>query len=176
MATLYVAPPISRLELRNFARRFREKFGLGKLPCFPIVQFLEYVVFSDDWGYTLDIRSRKEMPDTHAETDLQNKIMRIREDIYEGAYEGQGRDRLTLTHELGHVVLHEGPTLSRIDPDKGGQYRTYRDPEWQASAFAGELLMPFDIVGNHTEEMVMKECMVSRDAARYQLNAFKKNN
>ena len=64
--------------------------------------------------------------------------------VFERACNGYGRDRLTMAHELGHLLLHrvESITLARED----GDISPYKDPEWQANAFAGELLAPYEYI------------------------------
>lgn len=59
---------------------------------------------------------------------------------------GGNRARATVAHELGHAVLHvpylrkqRGRALLRV---ARSQLVPFRDPEWQAWAFAGCLLMP----------------------------------
>lgn len=49
-----------------------------------------------------------------------------------------------MTHELGHLLLHrvELITLARED----GDIPPYKDPEWQANAFVGELLAPYEYI------------------------------
>lgn len=42
----------------------------------------------------------------HGETIPSENRIRIREDVYERACNGYGRDRLTMAHELGHLLLH----------------------------------------------------------------------
>jgi Zn-dependent peptidase ImmA (M78 family) len=80
----------------------------------------------------------------HGETIPSENRIRIREDVYERACNGYGRDRLTMAHELGHLLLHrvEMITLARED----GDILPYKDPEWQANAFAGELLGLYEYI------------------------------
>jgi len=70
----------------------------------------------------------------HGETIPSENRIRIREDVYERACNGYGRDRLTMAHELGHLLLHrvEMITLARED----GDIPPYKDPEWQAKDIA----------------------------------------
>lgn len=56
--------------------------------------------------------------------------------------------RTTVCHEIGHAVLHV-PLLRRrllltnvLARTQRGRLRAYEDPEWQAWAFAGAILMP----------------------------------
>lgn len=69
--------------------------------------------------------------------------MVIREDVYEAWNDPNdpmhGRARFTLAHELGHLVLHEGPALHRQTAMI--KHKVFEDSEWQADYFA-EFLMP----------------------------------
>jgi len=67
--------------------------------------------------------------------------------------------RTTVCHEIGHAILHV-PILRRRLLLSGALARTqranlkaYEDPEWQAWAFAGTVLMP-----SVTLKMVQAEC------------------
>ena len=80
----------------------------------------------------------------HGETIPSENRIRIREDVYERACYGHGRDRLTMAHELGHLLLHRVETITFARED--GDIPPYKDPEWQANAFAGELLAPYEYI------------------------------
>jgi len=80
----------------------------------------------------------------HGETIPSENRIRIREDVYERACNGYGRDRLTMAHELGHLLLHRVETITLARED--GDIPPYKDPEWQANAFAGELLGLYEYI------------------------------
>lgn len=80
----------------------------------------------------------------HGETIPSENRIRIREDVYERACNGYGRDRLTMAHELGHLLLHRVETITLARED--GDIPPYKDPEWQANAFSGELLVPYEYI------------------------------
>lgn len=80
----------------------------------------------------------------HGETIPSENRIRIREDVYERACNGYGRDRLTMAHELGHLLLHRAETITFARED--GDIPPYKDPEWQANTFAGELLAPYEYI------------------------------
>ena len=62
------------------------------------------------------------------------------------------RQRFTLSHELGHLLLHEDVLLDTVHLDKGSLYRDSISSqgidtfEREANAFASELLMPEQLV------------------------------
>lgn len=81
-------------------------------------------------------------------TDPLNREIVIDTVVYYAAEQGDGRCRLTCCHEAGHIqhisqvrqiIRDGGPQLARrlnvLVP-------LYCDPEWQANAVAGALLMP----------------------------------
>lgn len=173
MQSKYIAPPMSRLQLRDFAKRVRDYAGYSQVSYFPVMEFLEVVLCGPNspWGYDWEIVEDDPSMTNHADTDPVNKIIRIREDVYRGACYGRGRDRMTIGHEIGHVLLqHDQFRLARVDPSI--EIRTFNDPEWQASAFAGELLIPCHLMRGKEINEIMTQCGVSLDAAAFQMKKF----
>lgn len=135
-------PPRSRAALRQTAGQLLEFCNVREPPV-PIVNILEHDLTGI--GLVYEYASRSSMGDDHGRSYPDEGRIVIREDVYERACAGEGRDRLTIAHEIGHVVLHSGLPLSRsVTPS--GPVRAYESSEWQANAFAGELLMPIDWV------------------------------
>ena len=131
-------PPRSRADLRSTAAQLLELCRI-KTPYVPIVEILEHHL--TDFGVVYEYMTREEMGLDHGRSFPDEGRIQIREDVYDRACEGRGRDRLTIAHEIGHVVLHGGLSLQRtaVNPSS---IKTYENSEWQADAFAGELLMP----------------------------------
>lgn len=77
---------------------------------------------------------------------------------------------MTMAHELGHLLYHEKQNISYARFEGEANIPTYRNPEWQADAFGGELLMPHHLIKGKTVEQVVKECKVSPNAAMCQLS------
>lgn len=50
----------------------------------------------------------------------------------------------------------------------------YINPEWQANTFAAELLVPMDLVKNMSANDIVKNCKVSWQCAKIQVENFKK--
>lgn len=138
----------TRKQIRKVAESW---WGAFKLPIeqFPIVQVVD-VGLSKHFGdrYTFAVLEREQMTNSHGLTDPDQLIMLIRRDVYDGACRGQGRDRFTLAHELGHLILHGGGRyLERADPRAPPPtHKKWEDSEWQADTFASELLMPITVV------------------------------
>lgn len=165
----YKAAPQSRDQIRRYVRYIKEKTGFEDELYFPILQFVENVLPMMFPDFQFEIVPISEMGNKHGETYPSKNIIRIREDIYEGAAKGKGRDRLTVGHEVGHFFNHEEDSivLCRLAP--GQKLRAFEDPEWQADAFAGELLAPAHMIKDMSVEEVMRKCGVSEAAARNQL-------
>lgn len=99
----------------------------------------------------------------------------------------KSRQRFTLAHELGHIVIpwHTGSVVDYLDPDDTNDIEDYWAIEQEANAFAAELLMPGDWMAEllaSTKDLakvhrrVAKECDVSLQAAAIRLiNMLPKN-
>lgn len=165
---------VSRSKIRELVKIVRVGTGVAARRNFCVVDWLENVV-CPAIGFNVDVREIGEMDD-HALTDHNNKMIYIREDVYSGAKSGKGRDRMTLVHEVGHSMLH---TPDRIVYARSFNVSVpaYRDPEWQAKAFAGELLIPLDLLEvGMSIDSICKEFGVSEDAAKIQLGVYQKEN
>ena len=169
----FSCPAMSRENLRSYARNIRKQLGLQNVTKFPAVEFLETLpsLLGDNSLY-YDYVADEEWEDAnvHAYYDLENNCIKVRESVYVGACEGNGRDRMTITHECCHVLLlhHSHMKLTR---SFDSHIPAYQDPEWQAKCLAGELMIPYDLVGNMAPSEVVAICGVSLQAARYQLRA-----
>ncbi len=160
--------PMSRKSIREFAKGLRNLFGLEKTLYFPIVQFIEWIL--PEMGLDYEYVSAAEMGDAYGVTYTRKGIMQIREDVYERAINGNPRDRFTLCHELGHFLMHSPERVSFAR----GDVPTYMDPEWQANAFAGELMAPYDLVKGMSSSEIASKCGMSVMAAQVQYNNYHK--
>ena len=166
--TEYIVEPKSRQELRELTLILRKYLNLENEKYFPITELLDVLAeIFDNFSYEV-VEDNELPPGTHADTNASTGHIRIKESVYEGACNGNGRDRMTIAHELGHyfTICFCGFKFERNFTNK--KVAAYRDPEWQAKCFAGELLIPAHLmVGCSIEESVDK-CGVSYDAAEIQ--------
>ena len=162
---VYKMPPMSRVQVRQLAQQVHKLVKFTK-PAFPIVEFVECVLPRALEGFYFGVLPLSEMGvDEHGRTYPSNNAIYLREDIYIRAAEGHGRDRFTLAHELGHLLLHN--TGMRREMPKGS-IRPFEDSEWQANCFGGELLMPDWYVRQaKSPQQIADACAVSFDAASY---------
>jgi Zn-dependent peptidase ImmA (M78 family) len=163
---------MSRANIRHLARQVRESLKWDK-PNFPIVEYME-IYHQIDKAFVYDICEKEVMGDNHGITFPDKKIMLIREDVYEGAVDGNGRDRLTIAHEFGHLHMHTNLGLAR--KPASSEIPAFRSSEWQANCFGGELLVSADHVSLCRDPWEVSEVFgVSLDAADYQWRMFEKD-
>lgn len=167
--TKCMAAPLSRQQIINTALVVRTLDGTINELYFDIVRFLEIKLPKFIPNFNLIIEEKSKLGECHGLTYPDRNEIHIREDVYERALIGSGRDRLTMAHELFHLLQHEKQNISyaRIEPEK--DIEAFRDPEWQADAFGGELLIPAHLIHNMTAEEIVEKCKVSYKAASYQL-------
>ena len=157
--TSQIAQPLSRKEIREIARDLRKALDLENEPYFPIMPFVEGILPRIDPKFELEILSKDEMHDFHGLTFPDRHQILLREDVYERACDGKGRDRFTVAHEVGHYILHIPSKIVLAKLEQGTAIPNFMDPEWQADAFAGELLMPAHLMKGVSPVII---------AARYQ--------
>ncbi|MGN1154661.1 MAG: ImmA/IrrE family metallo-endopeptidase [Agathobacter sp.] len=167
-----IAEPLARRDIRTMAKKIRLIEGCSERLYFDVMHFLEITLPKIDENFTFRVRPLSEMGDCHGLTYPDKNEIHIREDVYERACNGVGRDRLTMAHELFHLLQHEKENISFARIGDFGKIPTYMDPEWQATAFGGELLIPHDLVKGMSAEEVASKCKVSLQAAKYQLTKY----
>lgn len=163
----YKVSSLSRDEICDMTKRFREVLGYTnrvRLPIMKVLEILDRVIPGFEW----QIVPCGEMPDKHAEMRPEEIKIYIREDVYDGAYAGNGRDRMTIAHEIAHLLLHIDQKPSYARAFKDNELPAYCSSEWQAKAFAAELLIPRALCMNMTVDEIARKCGVSGDSARYQ--------
>lgn len=164
----YEVPPRSRDNIIEAAVALRTALRITN-PMFPILQVVEVLLPQYDPDFSFEVRERSELGEQHGVTRPELKEMWIREDVYEGARQGVGRDRFTIAHELGHYLLHNEPGLARTLKPRGS-LQAFRCSEWQANSFAGALLIPTDVAQALRDPYAIAvTCGVSVDAANVQL-------
>lgn len=164
----FEVPPRCRDEIIEAAVSLRRALRITN-PMFPILQVVEVLLPQHDPEFSFEVKEYEELGDQHGLTRPEMKEMWIREDVYEGARSGNGRDRFTIAHELGHYLLHNEPGLARTLKPRGS-FPVYKCSEWQANSFAGALLIPTDVAQALRDPNAIAEtCGVSVDAATVQL-------
>ena len=171
----YKAQPLSRADIRELAAEYRQKLNLTGVAYVDILSLMENVfpVLYAKAGFNYSYETREVMGNNHGLTDPRTGQIMIREYVYQNAYDGKGRDRMTIAHELAHFILHDGVTIGLARASMDENIPPYRDPEWQATCFAAEFLMGAEVIKNMTPEQIAERCGVSLEAARYQKSKIK---
>jgi hypothetical protein len=111
---------------------------------FPVQEFLELKLSKIGYDYEI-----AELPHgKEAETDFQEKVIRISVSTYEALCRNEGRARFTVMHEIGHAILHDKYFRGIIRKERPNiilnrkKIPAYKDPECQANVFASSALMP----------------------------------
>lgn len=133
------AVPRSIDAIRGMAATVRDAVGYrdtAKIDACHLVEFaLPHILPS----FVYDIKTVAKMGENEGLALPDKDYIAIREDVYEGARRGRGRDMFTVAHELGHLILHQSENLVLR---KGlGAPAIFCQPEWQADTFAAEFLM-----------------------------------
>lgn len=169
----YQAAPLSRRDLRSYAGAVRQHLGLAEVVKLPIIEVLEHRLPRVMSEFVYDFASKAMMGNTHGIASPDRKHILIREDVYEGASDGNGRDRFTIAHEIGHLLLHQKDNLVLRRGD--GRPPTFCDPEWQADVFAAEFLASWKhAVGCSTPLDMANRFGLSMSSAKVQFSQLRK--
>lgn len=164
----YIAQARSRKQIREVAELIRKvQFAENDL-YFPILDFVEKTLPRIVPSFSFRVGDIDQMGECEGLTIPEKDEIWIRQDVYLKAEEGRGRERLTIAHELYHYLEHSKETVA-FARTGGKNIPPYKDPEWQADAFGGELLVPHHLVRGMSVEEVMVRCGVSYKAAQFQL-------
>ena len=163
----FVVEGKSRNDIRKVAMLCRKLQNAENELYFPILDFVEKTLPSIIPNFSFRVGTMEEMGECHGLTLPGKNEIVIREDVYDRAYAGSGRDRLTVAHELYHYIEHSSATVGFARTSKH-ELPKYMDPEWQADAFGGELLVASHLAKKLTVSEIAEKCGVSVAAARTQ--------
>lgn len=157
--------PLSRLKIREQAVSFRDRAGLTS-PYIKVVALLEVLQEFEILEY--EVVEDHILGEEEAVSYPDQGFMRIKESVYDKAFDGDGHCRFTIAHELGHMVMHRGQ--SNYARGSNGTHKVFEDSEWQADTFASELLIDGRAIPENADEYDISEIFgVSHKAARYRL-------
>lgn len=168
MSNQYIATPLSRNKIRNITYQLRKIVGLENELYLPVLPLIEIVLPKSIEGFDYQIVENHELPSQYALAIPEENQLLIREDVYERAYTGVARDRFTIAHEIGHLILHTDNRITLARNSSGG-IKPYENPEWQANTFAGELLVPAHLTTELDLFEITQKCGVSTDVASIQM-------
>lgn len=168
----FLVPPLSTSDIRNFAEKVRKKFVDEADVMCPIIEMIEIGMPRFQEDFVLEVRSASEMGENEGLVPIGGKSLILRQDVYEGACNGQPRDRFTAGHEFGHYMMHRKVSFARSTQEND---KIFYDSEWQADVFAGFLLVSrrhLPLFRNITD--MADECGISQHAATVVWDKYKK--
>jgi hypothetical protein len=139
--------PLSRADIEAQALEVVSRhypYLLRKPGKFPVLDFFDHVL-RDDYGLDPCVKA---MSDGVEGMAYPNGMVILSEATYRAAHQENGRARFTVSHEAYHGLFHRHQ-IRRVLVHSGElvlhrrqSIPKFRDPEWQANAFASALLMP----------------------------------
>lgn len=166
--------PTSRASIRKLAGQFRQLMELDtpRLDTSSLIEhkLLELVTFHVD-DPTCPVLAN----DEHACAYPDEGIIVLSLQTYDEMCEDVPRARFTLAHELGHVLMHGSNVqgFNRAHTLSSKPHKAYCDSEWQADAFAAELLMPASLAKHMSEAEIADAFGVSATAAAIRCRTLK---
>lgn len=143
--------PMSRLQIEQLAEAVLEQYmpeSLLEPGRIDVLHVFEYVLGEI---FHLDVGVEELAVGVEGITWPDGRVL-VSPETYEGVCQDRGRPRFTMAHECCHGLYHARQIRhALIDVGELVLYRrpsvvAYRDPEWQANAFAAALLMPKPMV------------------------------
>lgn len=171
---IFTAKPLSYKDIFDEAMALRRTLEIPDNMAFPVLRFIEHVIPLIFPEFNFKIVKNHELPDSYASTNPLHGVLSVREEVYVGATRDSPRDRFTIAHELGHLILHGPESIVFHRKENMESIKAYENPEWQANVFAAALLMPPDNVINMTVEEIRQTYKVSKTAAEFHLKNVKK--
>jgi Zn-dependent peptidase ImmA (M78 family) len=155
MSNDYKALPLSDQRIEVIADWTRKNLAIPEDEVPDIIDILNRREIRTRYG--IKQLSLEIVPDGHLQGDeaqtlaIPGKVeIKIGKSIFEKAKMRDGHALMTLTHELGHAVLHEKPVpLARpiIETKRPEYLRAYESAEHQAKYFAPERVNDFETAG-----------------------------
>ncbi|HAU2264253.1 TPA: ImmA/IrrE family metallo-endopeptidase [Legionella pneumophila] len=162
----FKVPPLSTETIYSTANKIRKCLHPSTSHFIDIVRVLEINLPLLIPEFVFEVCSVDELGSDHGRTYPDQMRIQIREDVYERAILEQGRDRFTLAHELGHLVLHPDVPFNH-NTTNSLNIKIYENSEWQADTFASAFLMPDELIKNYANiDQIAQKCKVSVSAAR----------
>ncbi len=166
--TIWKAASAARLKARQHLPKTID-------PSIDIVRLLDKL--NDSGAIFMEICEVRDMPNEYAKARPATGELYVRMDTYMNAAMGVPRDRFTLAHELGHLILHADvvPEFAFSQSPSNHDYR--EDAEWQANEFAAWFLVdPRDKDNIKTPRDIAVNFRVSHDVAGILWRKFRENN
>ncbi len=168
----YPVKPRSDQEIKRFAKRLREYFGVSNERRIDVIACAERRSIWTAKGereLRLELRPDDGVDDGVTIYDQDAIIISIKRSVRHAAYMGDGRARNTFGHEFGHAVMHDGAPKSRrtLGNDKFKFIQPFESAEHQAKVFAPAFLINDEIAERiSSAEEISVEFGISLESAK----------
>jgi Zn-dependent peptidase ImmA (M78 family) len=163
-------------QVREAASRTKQDYGISNRRPVNIIRCLQYGSVLTDQGrkkliYNVVDDMRMGRVDGKTEFIDGAVVISLKRSIHERAGFGDGRSRMTLSHELAHGVMHLGEPKFRLASATGStnfsRTNAYESAEHQAKVFASAFLIHDEHAATlTTPEEISEEFVVSLEAAK----------
>jgi hypothetical protein len=141
-------------EIFDAAQAVRDKFAIGRDG--RIVHSMEWMfthLVPEHYGVHLDVVDDHDatLRSSHAEFDVRHRVLKVRQGVFLRCDLEEPEAIFTMSHELGHIVLHGDPKYFRRTRRLNVMSRSYIDPEMQADRFALEFLVDRKMLERYDE-------------------------
>ncbi|OCJ55614.1 hypothetical protein A6U92_03250 [Agrobacterium rubi] len=166
--------------MAEVAEKYRNQFDVVHVELVDIISIIEFKLPELFAGFRLLIKPTINFVD-FAVSEPHNNCIIVREDIYDGACQGDAFCRFVLAHELGHFLLHSSkPRSLHKSPEnydtKISNMSSVESAEKQADMFARHFLAPLHLAFRHREnpEYLSEITGVSLDIAKGNISLSKR--
>ena len=173
-----ITSPLKIKEIEEIASNFRKQFNINEDQFFPILEVLD-MLFENKLLSIQFLEDDNEIFDdnTPAIYNAIENYIYIKESVIDEYESGIYRACFTLAHELFHYIQVKILNFEFVDEISDV---SYKDPEWQANEFAGQLLIPTKYINLDNETLISKfhvseECITVRKLYYKRRNKSKKN-
>ncbi len=158
MSKLLPVPPLSYKKIGEIGRRNHVNFFPNnqlKPSRINILDFLEFELETKT-GFRFRVEDYHNLKE--GETNFLTKELFLANTTYEQLCQDAPRARFTACHELGHVIVHAGYIVGKLENQSPAitldrsDIPVFMDPDWQAEVFASTILAP-----SHLLRKVLKE-------------------
>lgn len=107
-----------------------------------------------------------------AKTNIVSGMIYIKESVFlDASRKRYCRAHFTIAHEIDHFILHHALGLMNLARTNSSEKpKPFENPEWQADAFASELLMPYEECLKLSPKEIMRKYHVTNSAATTRYN------
>lgn len=140
-------PPLSAADIEDYVEQYLAKYIPHHLiaPDRLTIQDIQKAIW-DSHRYKIALVQEYPLESIEAQTNFPANRIEVTEKFMIDFENEYPRNRYTLAHEVGHIILHSeivmrlAPLAARRNTQR--PIKTYENAEWQAEHAAGALLMP----------------------------------